>query len=389
MQVFKAYFKIIRKHIMSIMIYLIIFVVIAMIVTTMMSGAAPSSTYSESKGDMVIFDRDNTELSKGLRDYLSENAVLVDIPDDTQELEDALFYEKVDCVLRIPQGFTASLLNGQGNAALEKTARPGTTGSVYVGFLIERYLQMAELYVKNAPGLAEAEIVANVAKDLKNTASIDMRTYNRQTANDVIPYYFRFMAYTLLAVLLMGVTTFMMAFHEKNRYNRILCSPLKPVSINIQIALGNLTYTLAAWALMIAAVFIFYGNGNVTPGTLLLCLNSLIFAMAGLSIGFLAGKFVKSPGVQAAVTNVLALGLSFLSGVFVGQELLGKTVLDIASFTPVYWYVKAVNDITATVNFTAQNLTPIVNSMLIQMGFAVALLVIALAISKQKRVSAA
>jgi len=135
--------------------------------------------------------------------------------------------------------------------------------------------------------------------------------------------------------------------------------------------------------------FIMYGGVTLNEGTILLCLNALVFTFTALSIGFLAGKFIRSLGAQAAIANVVSLGMSFISGVFVDQELLGKTVLNIASFTPSYWYVKAVGDIRSTVEFSAQNVAPIVNSMLIQLGFAAALLIIALAVSKQRRRSLA
>jgi hypothetical protein len=57
--------------------------------------------------------------------------------------------------------------------------------------------------------------------------------------------------------------------------------------------------------------------------------------------------------------------LSFISGVFVPQQLLGNTVQTIASFTPIYWYVKASNDIHNLIIFSSENLKPILSSMLI------------------------
>jgi ABC-2 type transport system permease protein len=390
MQVYNAYFKIIRKRLPSILIYVVVFIVVAIIITSVIyNGGSYSGGFVGTKSKVALFDGDNTALSRGLGGYIAENAQIIQIPDNKQDIEDALFYEQVAYVLRIPKGFTESFLSGGSAVSLEKTTRAGTASTVYTDFLIDRYLNMAGLYVQNSPGITEAGIVENVAKDLKNEAVVEVKDYQKPSAVNLIAYYFRYLAYSILAVMIMGVTSFMMAFNERDLNNRNLSSPLKPVSMNLQIALGNVTYALVVWALLLVSVFALYGNAGLNAGILLLCLNSLIFTMVALSIGFLCGKFIRSAGAQSAIANVISLGLSFLSGVFVEQSLLGKTVLDIASFTPVYWYVKAVDGIQQTVDFTAANVAPIVNSMLIQAGFAVAILIVALVVTKQKRASAA
>jgi hypothetical protein len=64
-------------------------------------------------------------------------------------------------------------------------------------------------------------------------------------------------------------------------------------------------------------------------------------------------------------------------------------MLTIASFTPGYWYVKAVNDLRNMVMFNLQNLMPVIYSILIQLVFTAALIIIALFVTKQRRMSKA
>ncbi|MGL5380126.1 ABC transporter permease, partial [Clostridium sp.] len=104
-------------------------------------------------------------------------------------------------------------------------------------------------------------------------------------------------------------------------------------------------------------------------------------------IGFLISNLVSSRNAMSAAANVVSLGCCFLSGVFVPQELLGDTVLKIASFNPTFWYVKANNSISTLVNFNKETLTPIISSMLIMLGFAIAILSITLVIIKKKSVN--
>jgi ABC-2 type transport system permease protein len=385
MQVFKAYFKIIRKKLPSILIYFGVFVGVSMLITSMM-GPRSATAFTESKSNIAFFNNDaGSPITEGLKEYLANNAVFMDIHDDQQSIEDALFGENISYVLRIPAGFTQSFLSGSGGVSLQRTASSASTSSVYMDFMVERYLNLAQLYLKNAPGMTEEQIVDNVSRDLANQAQAVIKTYGNATDTNYLMYYFQYLAYSILAVMIMGVTSFMMAFNDTDLGNRNLCSPMKPANMNLQILLGNATYAAVVWVAMCAVVFVIYGKMPMNAGTALLCINALVMTVVGLSFGFLAGKFVRNPGVQSAITNVVALGISFISGVFVPQELLGKTVLDIARFLPGYWYVKAVQDIRNIVVFNFENMLPVFYSMLIQLGFAAMIFIVALVLAKQIR----
>lgn len=387
MQVYKAYFKVIRKHIVAITMYFMIFVIIAMIITSSM-GDRTIGEFAETKTNIAFFNDDgDSALIAGLKDYLTVSANIVDVKDDTDSIQDALFFDKIKCVLRIPEGFTESFLNGSGNAAVQRTAGSVSAGTVNADLLVDKYLRTASLYVNNVPGISQGDIVRSVERDLKQSVAVDMNDYNKPADADRLSYYFRFHAYSILLVMIMGITSIMMAFNKKDLAGRNLCSPLSPVRMNLQLVAGNITFALAVWAALCVVIFILYGSISFNAGTALLCLNSLVFTLASLSIAFLLGKFIRSGGAQAAITNVVSLGLCFLSGVFVEQALLGKTVLTIASFTPTYWYVKAVDDIRGMVTFSAQNIAPVIYSMLIELGFAALFIIIALVVSKQRKLS--
>lgn len=387
MQVFKAYFKILKSRIVGLMVYFGIFIALALMITNSLGEVNPAADFTETKSYIAFYNMDgDSELVDGLKGYLQNNTQFVDIPDDTQKIQDALFYGKVVYVLRVPKGFTESFMSGK-DVALDKMTAAGSIDGVYMDAIVNKYLNAAALYIKNVPGITQAELVQNVGKDLAVHTDVTMNTYAKASDASSMSYYFQYFAYVILAVMIMGVTSFMMVFNENDLYKRNLCSPLKPSRMNMQIVLGNVLFGLLVWIVLCVVAFTINGKGTLNTGTILLCLNALTFTAAALAIGFLAGKFVKSNGVQAAVTNVISLGVCFLSGVFVEQELLGKTVLNISSFTPGYWYIKAINDIRGMVEYSAKNITPVIYSMLIQLGFAVALIAIALVVTKQKKVN--
>ena len=144
---------------------------------------------------------------------------------------------------------------------------------------------------------------------------------------------------------------------------------------------------MVIWFILVLASFIMYGSYMFTTKGILFIINSLIFAVVSLSIGYLTGNAIKNKNVMSAVTNVVVLGTSFISGVFVPQALLGDTVKAIASFTPNYWYVKSNNTIAGMVNVNMENLSPIFVNMLIMMGFAAVMLVMTMFVVRRNRMS--
>ncbi|MNC77436.1 hypothetical protein D3C75_1293910 [compost metagenome] len=91
---------------------------------------------------------------------------------------------------------------------------------------------------------------------------------------------------------------------------------------------------------------------------------------------------------MSAIANVVGLGPSFISGVFVPQQFLWDTVLHIASFTPTYWFVQGNTRISTLTSFNWNSLSPVFYDMLIQIGFAVAFLSAALMLGKRKQLQA-
>jgi ABC-2 type transport system permease protein len=78
------------------------------------------------------------------------------------------------------------------------------------------------------------------------------------------------------------------------------------------------------------------GTDVISPNFVLMCANSLCFAISALSLSFLIGGMVSTRGAQNAIANVLSLGMSFTSGVFVPQQYLSSSLLNVAHFLPSY-----------------------------------------------------
>ncbi|SHI21026.1 ABC-2 type transport system permease protein [Sporobacter termitidis DSM 10068] len=385
MQIFKAYFKVLNRHKMSMMIYFIVFIVITLLIMGSIKSLT-ATTFSQTKSNIVVLSDDTpSPLTDGLRGYLAQNANIIDIEDDPETVQDALFYGNVAYVLRIPAGFAESFIGGTGALPLQKTVSASGAVGMNLDLLIDKYLNLAALYEKSLPGLDQSDIAARVLNDLSVAAAVDYNTTKQTSDTAAISYYFRINAYPTLAILIMGIMTIMITFNEPDVNRRNLCSPVSPMKMNMQMFLGNAAFAGAVWSALCIMTFILYGAVPAGAGVALLCLNSLVFTVASLSLGFVLGKFLKSSVAMAAATNVVSLGMCFLSGVFVDQEALGSSVQTIGSFTPGYWYIKAVNAIRDMSVYSAQNLRPVFYDILIELGFALAFVAVALVATKQKR----
>lgn len=390
MKVFKVYFKIIKKNLPMLSIYIAIFMLFALLLT--ISGAGETmNNFSETKNRVMIINNDDASpLTAGLIDYLTEKSVIVQPAMSEEGIQDALFYEDAAYILTIPKGFAADFLSGTHSLVLGKQSIPNSTAGVQLDMLIEKYLNEFNLYVK-AKGTASAddaaltETAALVKADLQNEADVVWAGAAPTSSITKASYFFNYLPYSLLSIMILAVSSIMQVFAKGDLKKRMQCSPTKATRINIELLLGNLCFAVIVWILLIILSLILTGT-SITDGRMqLMILNALVFSFTALSLSFLLGHLIRGPGAQHSVANVIALGTSFISGVFVPQALLGDTVKYIASFTPTYWYVTGVGDIAALSSFTWAETQTIYTGMLIQIGFAAAFLIVALVLGRQRK----
>ena len=83
------------------------------------------------------------------------------------------------------------------------------------------------------------------------------------------------------------------------------------------------------------------------------------------------------------INNILTLGMSFLCGIFIPQQMLGKGVLAFSKFLPLYWYIKN-NDLISGFGGEPFTMHAYRTHLGILVLYGIALFSLALAISKYK-----
>ena len=388
MQVYKAFFKIIHKNLGQLLIYMIIFVVFAIVLGN--SKQNPNDiNFEDTKVNIAFINKDeDTKIVSRLKEYLRKNTNIIEVGKTKEDMQDALYFREVEYIVTIPKGFTKEILNNSDKIYIEKNSRSDSISEVYIDNLINRYLNTVKAYTLSSGNISQSQLVKYVGKDLDYNTKVEVSTYeNGYVSNPGCKNYYNYLAYSMFAILILGVTAVMLTFENKDLKMRNLSSALTMRSLNFQLVLGNISYAIVVWIIMILASFIMYKGYMFSMNGILFLVNSFIFTFSALSMGLLISTIVKSRSAMSAAANVVSLGLCFISGVFVPQEYLGKAVISIAKFNPVYWYIKANEEISILVNFNETNVVPIIYNMLIVFGFAAAILAVTLVIMKQRRFS--
>lgn len=389
MPVFKTSLKIIRSKLPLLIIYVVVIVLISVMMISTSGGAGSMQGAFRQEGcKITIVNHDiDGEVSQGLTEFLLQINQEVPIEDEREKLQDAIYYENTEYILIIPEGFSQSIIAGE-DVLLSKTSQPDSTERYYVDMQIDQYLNAVRFYAQ--AGLKNAEeITALVSADLAQSAKAEFASEGGERGSFLLHiYYFNYLCYSMMALMILGISTILISFHQKDLYRRNLCAPIRVTKLNAELILSVGVFAAAGYFILVGAGLALYWDELWSSGVLgMLCLNFLIFSIVSVGIGFLTGVFVKNYNVQSAVANVVTLSMSFLCGVFVPQTIMSPAVLKVSQFLPAYWYVRA-NHLLGEMNtISFEAIKPILGCMGVQLLFAAAIFTVALLMSKKKRVT--
>lgn len=359
--------------------YVGIFVAITFM-TNQANSSTPQNTFEASKCRVMLIDKDQSDLSKELVNYIESNTTPVEIKQDENSLRDALFFRDADFIGTIPEGFEEDFLAGK-EPQLTVMQIPGSMGSTMVENMFNSYLSIAHTYFTATDKMDYKAIAASMDQEVSVTIKDNKTGMDLSSAN----YYFNYLVYPLLAILIFCVSFIMQIINEVNVKRRNACSPVKALSFQLQTFLANLVFASVVFVIFIAlSIFMFPDNVFSTQGFFWI-LNTLVLTVVCLSLSFMIGNVATKDSV-GAISNSVSLGACFLGGVFVPLEFLSEGVKNVSALVnPAFWFVKTNNLIGSMSVFNAKTLAPIYQGIFIEIGFAAAFLAIALVLIKYKR----
>ena len=104
MTVFKGYLLIIRRNIGTILMYISIFVGVAIMIQSSFQNTKGMQGFTSVKLDVAVIDRDGGTLADTICQLLEREQSLKSVEDDEDAIQEELYYRNVEYVLVIPDG---------------------------------------------------------------------------------------------------------------------------------------------------------------------------------------------------------------------------------------------------------------------------------------------
>ena len=326
MTVYKTFFKVVNKYKFLIIIYTAMLILFA---GFNMQTSQNSTNFVAEKPDVLIINNDKEQkLSKNLVEYIEKNSNIVDIENDEEARNDALFYRDVSYIIYIPENYSKDFLNGLNPEINIKSA--GDAGSSYAEMMLTRYIKVANIYQKELQN--EDELIKTINETLEKEAETEI-TSKLDTDNlSRAVFYYNFMNYSILAGCVYVICIIISSFREEKIRKRTVISSMNYKKFNRQLLVSNGALALILWFLYVVLSFILIGDIMFTAHGLILIANSFVFSICSLTIAFLIANLINNKNAINGIINVVALRFKLFMWCFCASRMVARHYIKNSSY---------------------------------------------------------
>lgn len=376
MTVYKSFIKLLAKERISILLSLLVSLLpLALII---FSETEEQKEFQTTPLDLAVVNESDSELASQMIDYFEEtNRVEIKNEENEKDLRQQLYVGLYDAVIKIPSDFEERLFQQEETVVeIESNLFPETR---YLSFdLVNKYLRYADTFLTSNPELTAEQLKNKISNILQKSTEVSF--IGQEKINDELTNYYPSLA--LLAWVIMQTSlgilgNVMLSFREEEIQSRVLVSGLSSFRYNLQVFFAQITYGVGLFGISFAFLWIMLpDNLAISWGSLAGTLATYIFASLGLS--FLLTQMVENRYLHRAITLVITLVLSFISGVFIPVDLLSDSMRRLASFSPMYYYYDAITKISSSAN-------EVIYNWAILFAFGVVFIFVGLVFARQKQ----
>src|SRR5690554_5316501 len=207
MRVYKLYFKLLKKAIPTLLVYIGVFLAIT-IMTTLSSQGNSNDVFQETKVRTAFINHDeDSPLLQGFKSYLGKSTEFIEIDESQETMQDALFFREVTYILTIPKGFTEDFLNGKDPSFISYTV-PDSATNHNVDMAVNTFLNTARVYRNNIENISAEELVGKIAQDLDIQVVVDLYSEEVDKVDNTRQIYFQnYLVFAILSVLILGISS--------------------------------------------------------------------------------------------------------------------------------------------------------------------------------------
>lgn len=380
MSTFKTALRMALAHPFYLLIYTVFISLMGVFIAASVSWNSSQLTeYKPYDTNVIVVDRDNSDLSRALTKHLGSRFDLVTgVGDDTYDLADALSKSNsakgsADCVFFIPEGFEDDLVAaaraGEALPKLDVTYGSGTM----------------------AAALEPAASNGDVARAAEHAAAKRAEVQIEQvkvdsTAATTLESYFNFGAYAIISSVIVSVGLVFSGMNEPERVRRMDASPVSERQRSLAVFAAAAVLAVCIWLVSSMMGVVGFASAVAEVGVGRVCLAlAATFALActPLAVGFTLSSLGAREELLNGVGNLLGMLMTFLGGAWMPLSLMGSAVQTVAHFVPTYWVNDAIGKALAA-DLTSTVLGDIACDLGVTVLFAAAIAAVGLALAHNK-----
>lgn len=368
MKACSLFLKLLKNNLTLLITYICVFV---LILTMSFNGNEDTQAVSF-KPDILLINNDtDNEITRGVIEYIKIHSTVHTEVDGNQE--EAMFYGDIVAIVTIPEGFGEAFTT---NNSINIITKCGTMANGYTFInILNGFISTAKTYYDN-------DIFAhdNFMNQMISLYTENEDSFSNTIASDdsqLISMSFNFIAYVMLAGVAAVIAFIMASLKPTDVRRRLDISGETTTKRNVILLLCNFLLGLVVFGVCVIINLILISDYNV-PHKGLMILNGFFAMMVATTFGYFLSIILSSKLAISAWTTIISLGLAFITGMFVSQKYLNKTVYHIGQIFPTHWYVRFNDFIASGTHTNSEILKEALMSFGIQSIFIVGFVVLSL-----------
>lgn len=409
MQVFKCAMRIIRANLGVPLVFIVILSFMGVFIALSIDSDNGSNDFERCAVNFAVVDRDDSELSQGIVNFLEQDNTRVFVEDTPIALQDLVAKGKVALLLIIPNGygehFVQAALAGEdvpiidvanGYSSMEG-ALANQSVSEYLGLVRSLLAANAASSNINQPSIAKSSEAINLTDTLQKAADLAqqeakvnvLESQSQTSVSTRFVTYLQFCVMTVFMGLFSCVGLLLIRLNQPDTRKRNLVSPVKFISLNLQSVLACGVVALFAWVWTFGLGLVVFPqviNEVGLLGVTFCALALLVFCLVPLGAASLFVRFSTSALACTAVAIICGQALGFFSGGWIPLDLMEDSVRTVAHWLPGFWYAEVCSlsmHLGSTPSFTT--FVPVLQTLGVLFLFGAALLALSLVVGKARQ----
>lgn len=280
--------------------------------------------------NVALTDRDQTALSKNLREVLSQDANRVEALEE-EEIDEALKSGRMDLAVLVPAGFEQKVLSGEEPSLTVRSLK----GQEVVGTMsVALNLHVADLLrIREIQGLTDGEALSDSYRKLaQDGMQYQEVPVSEHSGSAGMRQGSGFLFY-VLSISMLQVASLILKEKHLGTLSRIRQAPVKRLDYIFSVFLAGVLILLVN--LLSLHVLITCAFGVYT--TLSMYILWFYYGLVWLFVGIFLALAVNSSSVHGSLIPILTVITSMLGGSYWPIWLMPDFMQKIARITPQYW----------------------------------------------------